>query len=85
LRGGSRRVRGGSRGGCGGTYGRGKEWPELLRGQGDATPGRGKLHFANYRKRRFLSRKGGLFRLGRGRRRRSRDVFALYGAAILLP
>jgi hypothetical protein len=56
-----------------------------LRGRGDATPGRGKLHFANYRKRRLLSRKGGLFRLGRGRRRRSRDVFALYGAAILLP
>jgi hypothetical protein len=56
-----------------------------LRGQGDATPGRGKLHFANYRQRGLLRRKGGLFRLGRGRRRKSRKVFALYGAAILVP
>jgi hypothetical protein len=56
-----------------------------LRGRGDATPGRGKIHLANYRQRRLLSRKGGLFWLRRGRRRRSREVFALYGAAILLP
>jgi hypothetical protein len=56
-----------------------------LRGRGEATPGGGKVYFANYRQRGLLSRKGGLFRLGRGRWRRSRDVFALYGSAILLP
>jgi hypothetical protein len=56
-----------------------------LRGRGKATPGGGKLYFTNYQQRGLLSRKGGLFRLGRGRRRRSSNLFALYESAILLP